>query len=586
MKRNELFNQLMEESFNDGQIRPGFSGIGSFVGKREGDYSDDERVVLNHFFTNLNSNVYCASDNIPSELWGLLVGQYARTHLSAKDRLIELFNKIHEREPSAPDIGSIADLLRGQKDISKSLTEHLAFAGRFIDEYGVDYGHASLRDSGTIRICFDGVSQRATKFLESAREGAYQEKSTRAVGFGEETLAVPFELRDTEFEPRVVEFGKQLLSLYDRLREVVPPYLDKKYHHLLEESDKKVKDVLGNEASFPMAIWDSVLKEKAFDVARSLLPQFSTTSLAITLNTRRFQDQLTEWQSSPFLEMRLLGRAAQIEAMKISPTLMKYGNSSDFYESLSEARRNLFKEFIPNSVIGSYYANSSIQSNLISHTPEIEELVLTSILFNDSNGNLSFKEILEDVKKLSDSDKRKIAESQFNGKRGYELVPKVMEVGSFIFERFYDIGAFRDLQRQRGDRQQVSPYSVIGYHMPEEVAEVGLESEFELAMLKTKQIYDDLIKRGEYVAAEYIPVMANLVRHVVTKDPVQCMYEAKLRSQSAGADSYRSIAIQEIEQVLDIMPAFRGLVEFDKGVYPLNRLPEKVDGFIRKKLRK
>ncbi len=77
--------------------------------------------------------------------------------------------------------------------------------------------------------------------------------------------------------------------------------------------------------------------------------------------------------------------------------------------------------------------------------------------------------------------------------------------------------------------------------------------------------------------------MANVIRQAVTMDPVQAFYQARLRSQPAGADTYRTIAQQEIHQVLDKMPAFNGLVIFDDNYYPLNRLPEKTDGYIRSK---
>ena len=151
-----------------------------------------------------------------------------------------------------------------------------------------------------------------------------------------------------------------------------------------------------------------------------------------------------------------------------------------------------------------------------------------------------------------------------------------------MFERVYDIGAFRDLQRQRGDRQQKHRYSVIGYHMPPEIAEIGLEKEFVQLMFEVRDFYQKLVQAGHRSAAEYVPVMANTIRHVTTKDPVQMMYEAKLRTVPGGIDSYRAIIQQETEQVLQLMPSFRGLVEVDNSYYPLGRLAEAVKGTIRK----
>ena len=68
--------------------------------------------------------------------------------------------------------------------------------------------------------------------------------------------------------------------------------------------------------------------------------------------------------------------------------------------------------------------------------------------------------------------------------------------------------------------------------------------------------------------------MANLVRHISTQDFAQVIYQAGLRTVPAGIDSYRSIAQQEVHQVLELKPVFKGLVRFDDEYYDLGRLPE------------
>jgi thymidylate synthase ThyX len=467
--------ELFEQFFESDRIRPGFSGIGGFRGRR--DYGDDERTVLGYFFTNTESNVYCATDNMPGELWALLMGQYARSNVTARDRLLQLFRDVKAKDKTGTvlSLEQFAEMIRQQGDIRGALEAHLAKAGRWIEEYGVDYGHASLRDSGVIRICMEGVSQRATKPLEKAREGAYQEISTRATPASVDSVGVPFEIRGTEYEERMLALDRELFALYDEVFETGKRFLAEKYAHLRDEADGKIRRELGDpEARLPDRAWDKAVTEKAFDLARSLLPQNMTTSLGITLNTRRFQDMLTEWQSSELAELGVLGRAAQIEAMKISPTLMKYGGPSEFVISEPERRRDLFEEFIGEPHNPSVpYGEMPLKSRLIAHTPDIEDLVLASILFHGSDGSISFEEAREHVRDLDAADRRKIAESYVEGMGRHDLFSKVAEVGTFTFERNYDIGAMRDLQRQRGDRQQLGPYAVTGYHMRREIEEMG-----------------------------------------------------------------------------------------------------------------
>ncbi|MBW2968119.1 FAD-dependent thymidylate synthase [Candidatus Woesearchaeota archaeon] len=573
---------LKEVIDTDGNLKPGFSGIGRFRGRT--DYTADEKTVLRYFFTNIESNVYCATDNMPNELWALVMGQYARSSMTGRDRLLKLFTDMEEKGEGLP-VSELASMIRDGADVSEALKKHLSKAGKFIETWGVKYGHASLRDSGVIRMCMEGVSQGATNILESAREGAYQEQSTRALPYTKENIGIPYEIRGTQYEQMLLDLQANLINLYEEIYGKVLVHLKQKYAHMRVEADEKIIAETGNkEAVLSDREWDSIIAGKAFDVARYLLPLNMTTSLGMTLNTRRFQDKLSAWQSHDLMEIRVLGRAAQIESMKISPTLMKYGNKSEFRAAIPAKLRNLNKKYIDSNPAKPKfeYKHYDVQSKMISCPDDLQELVLASILLNGSDGSTSLADLKKMVSDMSFEEKREIAESVTLGKQSHEIFPKLMECGAVVFERLYDLGAFRDLQRQRGDRQQYNKYSVIGYNMPKEVEEIGLKDEFVTLMVEVKQFYDLLRKEGHPAAAQYVPVMANVIRHVTTKDVVQCFYEAKLRAQPAGIDSYRSIAQQEISQILEVMPVFKGLIPYDEAYYELGRLPETVNGKIRR----
>jgi thymidylate synthase ThyX len=572
----ETLSKILDEN---GQVKQGFSGIGRLRGRT--DYTDDERTILDHFFTNTHSNVYAATDNMPGELWALVMGQYARSDKTGRDRLLQLFTDVEKK--GGAQVSEIAAMIRAGENVSESLQTHLRKAGEFIETWGVKYGHASLRDSGTIRMCFEGVSQRATKFLESAREGAYQEQSTRALPFRMENIGLPYEVRGTRFEPEMIELDERLIGLYEQINMRLLTHLKQKFSHLRQEADAEIAGQTGSDSvKITDREWDGIIASKAFDVARYLLPQNMTTSLGVTLNTRRFQDQLTEWQSAEILEMQVLGRVAQIEAMKISPQLMKYGNRTEYQAAIPAALRELNRLLDDREGAKEFeYRHYDVSSTLVAATPQLEDLVLASILLNGSDGRRSIIELKEAVQRMSRAEKRKIAESVTKNRGGHDIFSKVMECGTVTFERLYDIGAFRDLQRQRGDRQQYNRYSVIGYNMPKEVAEIGLGSEFVIMMHEVKAMYDAIRAEGMYGAAEYVPVMANVLRHVTTKDVVQCLYEGPLRTQPAGIDSYRSIVQKEIRQLVELMPAFEGLIPYDLNYYELGRLPELVNGKVR-----
>ncbi|MBD3209684.1 FAD-dependent thymidylate synthase [Candidatus Woesearchaeota archaeon] len=589
MQQINSFQDVHDQEIIDGNPRPGFSGIGPLRGRQ--DYSATEQIVLDYFFTRTDSNVYAATDNMPNELWAQLMGQFARTSTPARDRALKIINSTAERYGSA-DVETLATLIEKGRDVEQALEIVKKKASEWVSKWGIDYGHASLRDSGVIRMVFEGISQRFTKEIEAAREGAYQEISTRAVPFTPENLGTPYELRGTGFEQPVQDLDARLIETYQAIYDGLIPHLHKKFQHLREEADEHIATALGKDKEkieekdwrVNDKEWEGIIKSKAFDVARYMLPQNITTAVGVTLNARRFQDQLTMWQSHPLWEVRVMGKVAQIESKKISPELMKYGNPSEYYLALQPKLDNLAEETLPEKEIGTdSYRHRNVQSKLVSASPQLENLVLTSILFNGTDGRISMEEILGKVERLDEAQRRHIAVTAMEDMGPHDLYAKIMEIGSLVFERVYDIGAYRDLQRQRGDRQQRNRYGVVGYNMPKEVAAIGLEKVFEARMDEVKELYEAIKANPEFRdAAEYIPVMANVVRHVVTKEPVQMFYEAGLRTQPAGIDSYRSIIQQEMEQTFELMPAFRGLVKVNNDYYDLGRLPEKVNSKIRK----
>jgi len=394
---DDIFEQIID---SDGQLKPGFSGLGRFRGTQ--DYTKDEETVLNYFFTNIQSNVYCATDNMPNELWALIMGQYARSNLTGRDRLLKLFTDMEEKGEGLP-VSKLAAMIRDGEDVAGALDKHLKKAGKFIEIWGVKYGHASLRDSGVIRMCMEGVSQAATNILESAREGAYQEQSTRALPYTKENIGMPYEIRGTEFEPQLLELQQKLISLYEEIYGKLLVHLKQKFAHLRVEADEKIIAETGSkDAALSDREWDSIIAGKAFDVARYLLPLNMTTSLGMTLNTRRFQDKLTAWQSHDLVEIQVLGKAAQLESMKISPTLMKYGNKSDFRAGMHSKLRNLNKKYVDSNKEKPKfeYKHYEVSSKLVSCPENLQDLVLASILLNGSDGSTTMEDFMKIVKNL------------------------------------------------------------------------------------------------------------------------------------------------------------------------------------------
>ncbi|USN45778.1 MAG: FAD-dependent thymidylate synthase [Candidatus Woesearchaeota archaeon] len=596
-KNKQLLRDFTSRS--EGRLVDEFRGMGRFLGRRvapwhalkeEGThYSEDELDILDYFFGNPRSNVSSVRDSMPGDLWGQLAGQYARATIPARDRLLEIAAGMERIDP-AMTIQNIAYAIR--RSDTNFLDVFSVVAGLFVERYGINYGHASLRDSGTIRMVFEGVSQRLTKLLEFERVGAYQEQSTRAIPFEAENLAIPFEVRGTPFEDRFAAYGAHLIGLYNRALERSKEWFHGNLHGLRDDANEEIASRLraagvDSDRVIRSKEWDGVIGAAAFDVARMLIPQFMTTSLAVTLNTRRFQELLTMMQSDPLWEAQLIGRAAQIEALKVSPTLMKYGDASQYQVERHERMAELCDTIMEGSSLQPLsFGEFEIGSKLVSATRDLETRLLASALFSDSTGEHSFADIVGRVASLDQDERRKIALTLLEGMGPHDEFPHALEVGALVFERTYNYGAFRDLQRQRGDRQQWSRYGFHGFTMHPMFENVGMRDEVVAAMHLGRKLYVDLLAAGHKNAAEYVAPMMGVVQHVVTMDPRQQFYQAGLRTWDQGHEDYRRIANDEVAATLRRLPAFQGLVRFDPATYRLNRLPEKVNSIVQGEIKK
>ncbi len=182
-------------------------------------FSPAEATVLNHFFTSLDTDVYCATDALPTSLWAFLTGGYSRSQLSMRERFLRIFEEMQEAVAAgrldASAAVSVEDLARDIREgQTPRLGKALERAAGFMSKWAVEYGHNSLKDGAQDRFAVEGVSQRATKILESLPLGAYQEKSTRYLDFSKDSLFLPESLKQSTFGDRAVARTAEVMSAY------------------------------------------------------------------------------------------------------------------------------------------------------------------------------------------------------------------------------------------------------------------------------------------------------------------------------------------------------------------------------------
>jgi len=192
------------------------------------EFNDDEKAVLEYFFTNIDKNIYAATDAMPNSLWALLEGGYSRSQVSMRMRFLNIFEEMKsdfEKGTISKDevisVKDFADQIRSGSNLNLSF--FLGKAEKFMRKWAVQYGHDSLKDSDVVRFAIENISQFAVSPVQEARLGAYQEKSTRYVNFSKDNLAIPTDLK--EFKAEIKEWNEFLLNNYEEAKVIVGKFI-------------------------------------------------------------------------------------------------------------------------------------------------------------------------------------------------------------------------------------------------------------------------------------------------------------------------------------------------------------------------
>lgn len=471
-------------------------------------YSESEEIVLKHFFTNIDKNVYCATDNMPIMLWGLLLGGYSRSALSMRDRFLQIFKDISKNEQYSYEVYIKEFATNILNNSINNLVPALEKAAKFMEMWAVSYGHSSLKDSSFNLIAIENVSIRTSKEIEAIDLGAFQEKSTRYMDFS------TVELYNTGFASL-----DGAMVVYNEMKEKLTEY----YKSTISRDEFKTEGA-----------WNRTCAAKAFDDARYLLPSSIKTSLGATIPTRETERWISSLLSSKFDEVVEVAELIKEECEKITPALIKHVSKNSFYNRKENALVTRLKKEIPSSTNLHTYKNSVEML----YAGDIEQLVRFNLLVN--SGLIAEKDILE-----SNISGEEVFELAFKDRGEHDELPKETAVGTIVFNIICDIGAYRDLQRHRKGTQIIEQWSTLrGYEIPE-VLELDIHKELKEKYVGVFEAVNEectkLINEGNS-NYEYCTLLGNKINFIYECDFRQLAYIIELRSGESGHISYRKIA--------------------------------------------
>lgn len=521
----------------------------------KGNYTQNERTILEYFFTNVDKNVYCAKNILSSQFWAYLVGQYSRTHVSLRDRFLQLFadqkialEKWIITQDEYISIDELAESIKQKSGIKLEAFEKKA--SDFLKKWGVDYGHNSLKDSDTIRIAIEWISQTATKVIESPFPclGNFQEKSTRYITFGKEGLIFSDQVKNSTYGKEIVDLSNRLIDVYEIFSPIVKDVLDK-------------NNVLKKEEFSSEKVYDSTLNAKVFDIMRYVLPCNVSTSLWASYSARTLETHLSYMLSHPLEEVRILAKSMLDESLQLSPWLLSHVEENAYEitrrKNLDEAMKTIVTDFSENKI---YQGISRKERFTILASWNLDDSILASIVFDASwEQGVSYEQSLEIVKKMTTEQKEKLMEVSLADRGKFDRMPRALQHSTFMVEFIMDFGAYRDIQRQRATKQLRQWMTAIhGYDYPEYIDLPGMETfkkAYDEIMMEVTSLSHKVIHDDKYVA-QYVWALWHLVRTTFEMDPGQIAYVVELRTTPQWHHSYRNLFIDLFQKIKEIAPMF------------------------------
>lgn len=522
------------------------------------EFSDSQIKILEHFVTNINSNIFVLR-NLPEVIKGALFSRYSRSSLGLRSLLLKEFI-LNEETAFQSIAGSNYEEKKAEQLAAIQKAQN--FYDRILDGYGDD----SIGELGGAHLAVENVTMLAAKVIEDSRIGGSPlEKSTRYIYFDQKVndeylfYKEPV-LMTSAYRGMYVDVCNMLFDSYSKM---IPPMME-----MMEQKFPK------EEGSSKVA-YGAALRAKVLDCLRGLLPASSLTNLGIFGNGRFFEGLIRKLNVSNLVELQDIGREASAELSKVIPSFVRradinHKNQKDFnrfYESMQEEIRVMTKQH-------TQFESQSLEPGvqLIDYNPDDVKKVAASLLYTQSHHSL--KELQNHCAHLSQEELSRIIDAACNSRENRRhKSPRALEHATFTFEIVGDFASYRDLQRHRLLTQERQLLTCnYGYFIPTEIIDTEMEAPYRQAMDQAKEAYDLIAKELPEEAQYIVPMAYNMPWYFhVNLRALQWICE--LRSSPAGHPNYRFIAQEMAKLVSKAIPAFESIFKFvDYEGHHLGRL--------------
>ena len=421
-------------------------------------------------------------------------------------------------------------------------------SARFLESFYFEYGHASIADLGHAILCFEGVSELAAIEIEDEPLWDGQAKSSRYQDFAVGGFVTPPELEGADAEA-YAHAAEALLEAYNRLHAQLAGHLTVKYPR---------PNVLAE------GRYRRTIEARAYDVARYLLFLGISTNIGQVTSIRTLEKQMRRMAVSRYREPQELAEEMKRACAAppgcvwdgaqstepLAPTLARHAEPDQFAR---ESRDRLARWAAENLSLRSADVPDVDLAPRADPLDEIAATLLYPVV------DLPYRAIVDAVSGWNRPRKREILDVALEGRERREELPRAFRSGySYVFDIVCDIGAYRDLHRHRRCQQIRQNFTeALGAETPDLVGEFRIEKEYRAALDAAAAARQSLPPS----ARDYLLPFATRCRSLFKMDFAEAEYISRVRSSVKGHISYRRVAWQIRERILEREPDLGCLIQ-------------------------
>jgi thymidylate synthase ThyX len=479
-------------------------------------FTADEARALAPYFTNTDRAVF-ALTNLPETVKGALFARYSRSAKSLRRLFLDEFlGELHAAP--RPAQGDPVGMARADK-----------LYARVLNEYGDD----SVAQLGGAHLACEGASNVLTKVLEWGRLMAYLEQSTRYVPYtdrpsGRWRYHVPAEVARSPLAAQFVQTLDAAFDTYARWLPTMEGHFRTRYPQSHGDSD---------------AVYRSVIRAKALDTLRGLLPAATTSNVGLFGTGQAFESLLLRMFAHPLEEVRNHAGLMLTELRQVIPAFLTRVDQPDrggrWIQYLADTRRRFAAAAEPH--LARVSAEPRPEVTLTAYDADGELKVVAAALYAVSQ--LPDDQLMEIARRMSADERVALLRAYAGDRANRRHKPgRAFERTQYRFDILADYGAFRDLQRHRLLTLEWQPLGTAhGYVEPAAIEDAGAGRDWEAVMERSAALYDALRVHGLDDVAPYAVAMAYRVRFYMDMNAREAMHVIELRTAPQGHPSYRRI---------------------------------------------